>query len=189
MFARKASLNDLIEIFGIVDQYTHMYGIDIVTDGSKDRFKNRIKDILEKNEPNRNIVVSVDKDKITGLCGQIIGQDSWIVAFCFMQTKDYDPNNQFYGGYILEKMIELAEKSNIFKFYWVVREEKYSNVNKRLERVLSVTDKVNESYQFDTIEILPPYTKTKNERIAKYLLANFNGKNKKQIAIRHGFKK
>lgn len=189
MFARKASLNDLITIFNIIDQYTNIWGIDIVRDGTRDRIKNNIKDILEKKEPNRNIVVSLNNEKITGFGGQIIGKDAWVLPFIFMQTKNYDPNNQYYGGVILEKMIELAEELKIYKFYYVVREEKLGNVNKRLERILSVTHKTKESYNFTTLETLPPYTKTKNEKVEKYLLTNFNGKNKKRIAVRRGCKK
>jgi hypothetical protein len=187
MYARKANLTDLPDIFKIIDVHDFMYGVDINLSGVKDKIKENLQKSLETDIGN-SVIVSIDNNEVTGVGLQIFGETAWVLSFCFTKLKEFNPINQKYGGIILGKMIELAEEKQYKEFYWIAREMKYSKKNKRLDIVLSMSDYAKK-YIIETIEVIQPDTKTKLPKVEKYLLRNLNGLNKKPIAVKHGYLK
>lgn len=187
MYARKANLTDLPDIFKIIDVHDFMYGVDINLSGVKDKIKENLQKSLETDIGN-SVIVSINGNQITGVGLQIFGETAWVLSFCFTKLKEFNPINQKYGGIILDKMIELAEEKQYKEFYWVARDMKYSKINKRLDIVLSMSSK-SANYVIETIEVIPPKSKTRLPKVAEYLLRNLNGLNTKTIAVKHGFLK
>ena len=59
---------------------------------------------------------------------------------------------------------------------------------KRLGMTLDATEDVKKRYVIEDIEHIPPFTGSKNEKTARYILGNIlNGKNAKPIIVRHGY--
>lgn len=187
MYARKANLTDLPDIFKIIDVHDFMFGVDINLLGIKDKIKKNLQKSLETDIGN-NVVVSINDNQITAVGLQIFGDTSWVLSFCYTKLKEFNPVNQKYTGLILDKMLELAEEKQYKEFYWVAREMKYSKTNKRLDIGLSMSIR-SKKYVIETIEVILPHCKTKFPKVEKYLLRNLNGLNTKPIAVRHGYLK
>lgn len=187
MYARKANLTDLPDIFKIIDVHDFMYGVDINLSGVKDKIKENLQKSLETDIGN-SVIVSINGNQITGVGLQIFGETAWILSLILSIHKQFNPINQKYGGIILDKMLELAEEKQYKEFYWIAREMKYSKTNKRLDIGLSMSIR-SKKYVIETIEVILPHCKTKFPKVEKYLLRNLNGLNTKPIAVRHGYLK
>lgn len=194
MYARKANLTDLPDIFKIIDAYDFIYGVDINSLGIKDNYKKIFQKSLES-DIGKNVIVSTNDNQITGVGLQTFMDTAWILSFYFFKQRatavwsleGSKSTSLKCGGIILDKMIELAEEKQYKEFYWVFRETKYSKINKRIDVGLSIMSPYFKKYVIETIEVILPHCKTKFPKVEKYLLGNLNGLNKKTIAVRHGY--
>jgi hypothetical protein len=139
------------------------------------------------NHPRLSVIAAVDDlDNILGYCVQwFVTNDCWIIRCCYIDHREGETqyNASKIGGKILEAMCLNAESKNYFNFYYVVRDIG----RKRINMTLNATDLVKEKYNIDDIEYISPFTTSKNDKTAQYILGRLNGKNPKPLIIRHGY--
>jgi len=183
MHARIATQDDLPQILEIILSHTMQYGVDIASSGIRDRhIKHLIKIITSTYEGKfkKFAVVTISNDRVVGVCTQTIYNEAWWLHICYIR-KDIDKNgfgDVDIGALMFDLMCQLAEELGVYKLMYVVRD----SGTKRLDLTISRTIWVKDNYTFQTLEELPPFTKSK----IKFVENNFhmNGKNKKPVIVR-----
>lgn len=185
MHARIATPDDLPQILEIVLSHTTQYGVDIVTSGIRDRHIDHLTKIITntyESKFKKFAVVTISDDRIVGVCTQTIYNKAWWLHICYIR-KDIHKNgfgDVDIGAQMFDLMCQLAEERGVYKLMYVVRD----SGTKRLDLTISRTTWAKDNYTFQTLEELPPFTKSK----IKFVENNFymNGENKKPVIVRFG---
>ena len=182
--ARLATPEDTDDIFGIIDQYTSIYGIDTVSSGWRAYHKKLI--VNSFNIDLWNTIVAVnEQNEIIGFSLQVLFKTytRWLLKAIYISKKETanSPfNNVIISAPMIDKMIELAEKHGNYEFYFVARTNR-----KTYEAGLSYSKALGEKYEISTYLEIPPFTPVTDPKISK-MIGIANGKNSKTIFIRHG---
>lgn len=176
---------DYAELVELIKPVKTIYGVDTISTGWQERHFEFLKVALDN--PYINVVAATNDEKIVGFCVQsFFDTPRWSLSLCYISESP--DKNQFnaskIGGPLLDKLIELAEERGKFEFFYAVRD----SGRKRLDMTLASSTVAND-YTIKDIEILPPFTPSKYEKVAEVLLGHINGKNAKTIVIRHAYRK
>lgn len=188
MYVKVCTPVDLDQLIELVLPVTKIYGIDTISTGWQAKHVESIRYWLD-NPAQARIVAAFSQDKILGFCAQTFSNESprWLLNLCYIS--EINNRNQFnaskIGGPLVDALIEGAEERGKFEFFYCVRD----SGRKRLDMTLAATKFTSQSYEIENFEILPPFTSSKSAKIAESILGSVNGKNKKTIIIRRGFKK
>jgi hypothetical protein len=185
MKIRICTKDDYAELTEVIKPVKTIYGVDTISTGWQDRHFQFLETALEN--PYINVVAATtDDNKMLGFCVQsFFDTPRWSLSLCYISESP--DKNQFnaskIGGPLLDKLIELAETRGKYEFYYAVRD----SGRKRLDMTLSSASIAN-AYVIRDIEVLPPFTPSKYEKVAEILLGHINGKNAKTIVIRHAYR-
>ena len=183
---RTCTSEDYALLTGLIEPIRYIYGIDTVETGWKKRHLELLKTWLVAD--NAHVVGAFDGDVPVGFCAQTFSTTGrWLLNLCYISEQA--GKNQFnaskVGGPMVDALIVEAERRGLYEFFYCVRDAG----RRRLDMTLESTQLAINNYVIEDLEILPPMTPSKHPRIAEAILGMVNGRNKKTVVVRRGYRK